>query len=195
MNKNETFQAKLLRNTSLAIATSLLIACGGGGGGSSDSKSSSNNNTGTVDVEQPSTDLVPTDANNGDDSFAPDGERMLVEAENSSELYVEPNFGFQFSRLVEVEVSAKDMDGSDLADAVVLVYSISKEVEEWSDELLDEASLVARGITDVNGDFTRTVNLFKNDQQLLLVIDVVGIENKVIVEVDGDSISYGFNEG
>lgn len=174
-------------NTKVKAVTVLLaivsFGCGGGGG------SSANNGTGNSVPDSPNS------HNSTDDaivSYAPDGSLKIIDASQSSDLYVEENFSFESSSSIYLQISASDINSAPIRFTRIEIYLVPDTIENWSDENLDYASLISSGITDATGTFSRTMDIQPYGSQLLLVLDTVGIENKTLLPIDSDSLAYHF---
>ncbi|MEE2730640.1 MAG: hypothetical protein VYA55_07430 [Pseudomonadota bacterium] len=165
---------------SLCLSLPLLVACGGGGGGGGDD----GGGNGSSSVNQDNT---------AADTYTPDGSRLLSAANASDDLYVEPVFDFRSSQNIQLYISAVDGDNAPLTYSRISVYLIPGTITEWNDELMDQAELLTRGITNADGLFNRQLDIPDHGQQLLLVLDAMGFENKQLVTIDGTSLTHQFN--
>lgn len=188
MNRFE-FEKFTKKTLCVCALSTVLVACGGGGGGGGSSSDSSNSSASNGADTSTTSSVVDTTS---PVDYSPSADRKLADADSSSELYVEQDFNFSFSETVSVSVSALSMEGDALSDAVLSIYCIPDDVDEWTDELLNDASLIAKGRTDSNGDFNRDVEMFGQSDKLLLVLDAVGIENKHVVDVTNNSVESTF---
>lgn len=177
-------------NTKVKAVTVLLaliaFGCGGGGGGSG---SSANSGTGNSVPDSPNGHNSTGDTSG---SYAPDGSLKMIDASQSSDLYVEENFSFESSSSIYLQVSASDINSAPVRFTRIEIYLVPDTIENWSDENLDYASLISSGITDATGTFSRTMDIQPYRSQLLLVLDTVGIENKTLLPIDSDSLAYHF---
>lgn len=171
MNKLATF--------SLSVSLSLLAACGGGGGGGGNS--------------QTSTSTPTSSTNTSNAAYIPDGSLLMAEAASSSELYVEPAFNFQSSDTIALYVTAVNADNAPIEYSRISVYLVPESISAWSDELMSQAELITSGITDLNGVFSRQLDVPDYATQLLLVLDTMGFENKQLVSIGGSTITHHFN--
>ena len=167
---------KILPTISLAVSFSLLAACGGGGGGGGGSNS------------QPS-----AGSSSSNTTYEPDGSLLLEAATASSELYVEPAFGFETSNSVALYITAVNADNSPIEYSRISVYLVPESISDWNDELMDQAELLTSGITDLNGVFSRQLDVPDYGTQLLLVLDAMGFENKQLVSINSMTVTHHFN--
>lgn len=159
----------------LTSASLLLAACGGGGGAGAPA---SNTSTATPNQAQ--------------QDFTPDASKLLADASDSSELYVESDFRFLGMRTTTLDISAVTDQGETITGARVSVYGLDGEIVEWNDELLDQSALIASGVIDTNGSFERLIELPQRMQTLLIEVNYPGIQNKALVAVGNDSTRYLF---
>jgi len=167
-----------IRSLFLGLYSAALIACGGGGGGGSDEGS-----------EQP-----PTSSSEATESYQPNSERLLEEATNSEELYVEENFKFDHTTFTQLNVSLVNSDAVELSYTRLNIYLLDTSEEssvptEWSDDLLDKAHLISGGLSNEAGEFTRIIEFPKTHQRkvmLLIEVNAIGFENKALVTVTGE---------
>jgi hypothetical protein len=177
---NSVQLSKLARNTLLGLSSFVLIACGGGGGGSAESSSAPN---------------VPSSPSAPVSDFQPSSELLLQDAESSNELYIEKDFLFDQTLITQLTINLLNSEGSELTYKRLNIYSLNTEEldtipSEWTDELLENTQLIALGISDGTGTFSRAIELPNTgqDQHLLLVeVNAVGFENKVLVPVTGET--------
>jgi hypothetical protein len=66
------------------------------------------------------------------------------------------------------------------------------DLDEWSDEHLNEIEKIAVGVTDANGYFQRTLELINLDQKLLLELNTTRLENKALVSISPNETRYAF---
>lgn len=171
----------MAKNIVLVSAMISLTACGGGGGGGDEGGDAGGaGGTSSGDVGS----IVK--------DYSPDSDKIESAAGNSEELYVEEGFMFRYSNAVRLSVSALDLEGDPKEEAILSVYSVSSDIEEWTDDLMEDAALIAKGRTDSQGRFERTLELYRADTQLLLVLNTIGIENKVLVPVLSDAVKFDF---
>lgn len=179
----------------LASLVSLqLVACGGGGGGggaseggsASQSAEQSNTVTNNTNNEEVAENDVATV------SYTPSGELLMSQAQESNELYVEESFSFGSSEQVSLQITAADSEANPLTYTRVSVYLVPAEIEEWSDENMDQASLIGSGATNASGLFQRVLDVPQYDAQFLVVLHTVGIENKALLAINSESLSHHF---
>lgn len=160
----------LVSSTMVTALASILIGCGGG------SDSSVSNAQTPVNVAD----------------YSPDNARLSAQAEGSSELYVDQQFKFDHRVTTALIVSAADEDGAPITNARLSVYRVMTDLDEWSDEHLNEIEKIAVGLTDANGYFQRTLELINLDQKLLLELNTTRLENKALVSISPNETRYAF---
>ena len=172
------------------VASALaLVACGGGGGGGESGASDTASNA----PQSPASESSP--ASNNSEVYTPNSERLLEAAADSSGLYVDQDFSFDHTQMTVLDVRLFDDAGAALSSARLSVYLIDTRAldevpSEWTDALLVNRQLIASGVSDANGLFTRSIEFPRLDDQnplLLVEVNAVGIETKQIVPVDSDS--------
>jgi hypothetical protein len=161
----------LVSSTIITALASVLIGCSGGG-----SDSSASNAQTPVNVAD----------------YSPDNARLSAQAEGSSDLYVDEQFKFDHRVTTTLIVSAADENGAPITNARLSVYRVMTDLEEWSDEHLDEIEKIAVGVTDTNGYFQRTLELINLDQKLLLELNTTRLENKALISVSPNETRYAF---
>ncbi|MEE8059062.1 MAG: hypothetical protein V3T17_14685 [Pseudomonadales bacterium] len=170
MTKQPNTEARIL---SMLILTFVLSACGGGGSSSPDS-SNSNQNT----SEETPTDNEWTQTN--------------TSAATSLDLKINSTFDFSHHNLIEFAVDAKDPNGNLLTNRSISIYRIPDDIDEWNDEYLDSAELLLRGKIDNAGVFLHQLELPGSVHQVLITLSYIGIENKVLVPIQGNRVAYSF---
>ena len=175
---------KILPTISLAVSLSLLTACGGGGGGGGNSQPGAGSSSSSA-----------TENNAGESSttYTPDGSLLLEAATASSELYVEPAFDFQTSNSIMLYITAVNADNAPIEYSRISIYLVPDSITDWNDELMDQAELLTSGITDLNGVFSRQLDVPDYGTQLLLVLDAMGFENKQLVAINSMTVTHHFN--
>jgi len=82
---------------------------------------------------------------------------------------------------------------SALANKVLSISSILSEIEEYDDPRLQEKSLLATAKTDIDGQIDLILEIPKKVDNILLELNVVGIENDVIRFIDDSAaVIYHF---
>lgn len=153
-----------------------LTGCGGGGGGNAENSNATTSET-TPIVTVSDTSPVVVD-------YSPEEERLTTEASSSSELYVEPTFNFDSFKVIDVDISARDVADDPLSGALVSISAIDDSISDLNDVLIDEKSLITNIFTDNNGQINITLEVPDSVNKLLLEIHALGIENRVIFNVD-----------
>ena len=162
----------VFRSIMLSLSAFTLVACSSGGGGSETSTSS-----------------IPSTSN-----YIPNAERLLEEATNSNELYVEPDFRFDQTNTTQLNITATDDTGQALPYTRINIYIIdtsqmAEPLTEWSDEYTSKAHLIAGGQSNREGEFVRVIE-FPTSQSstplLLIEVNAIGFENKAIVPVQSE---------
>ncbi|MDG1751472.1 MAG: hypothetical protein P8I03_07415 [Thalassotalea sp.] len=170
---NNTIISLMMVTLSLLILS--LTGCGGGGGKTDNSVSTTSQNTPLVTVSDTSQVVV---------DYSPEEERLTTEASSSSELYVEPTFNFDSFKVIDVDISARDVASDPLSGALVSISVIDDSISDLNDVLINEKSLLTNVFTDNNGQINITLEVPDSVNKLLLEIHALGIENKVIFNVD-----------
>ncbi len=160
----------------ISTFTTILVGCGGGGGAAgSESGAQTPTNTATEVVD-----------------YSPDSSKLISAAEGSRELYVDEQFRFDHRVTTTLFVTAAEADGTPISNTRLSVYRVMTELEEWSDEYLDEAEKIAVGMTNDDGHFERTLELVDFNQKLLLELNTTRLENKALVSVSPNQTRYDF---
>lgn len=184
-----------------------LVACGGGGGsasssanlnaGSSSSSGSAlpsegGSESGEAEPAPASQTSVLTTTN---PSFTPDETRLAAAAENSTQLYVAESFNFDDFKRLALSVDAVDSTGNVLANKLLKIKSINKNINQWDDAELADAQLLFIGKTDSMGRFNSNIEVPLHVQKIVLELNAVGVENKVMLDIAENnevSVSYSF---
>lgn len=164
----------------IACATAfnfILVGCGG-------------SSSGGTEMEQISG-LGPFDSGIGSGEYQPEPERLNSVASDSSELYATQSFSFDSSSTTRVRVSAEDVTQLPIIGATVRVFGMKDEFADWQDIGDTDRQLLLVGQTNNLGFLEKSLEVSPLIKQLLLTIDAVGIENKVIVMVS-DVIAHHF---
>jgi len=169
--KTETFKTSLC-HALMSLSAFTLLACSGGGGGNE-----------TTYSNTPST-----------SSYTPNADRLLKEASNSNELYVEADFQFDQNQTTQLSILANDDTGQPLPYTRLNIYLIdTSQIEEalieWSDIHSNKAHLISGGLTNRQGEFTRLIELPKSDQTtpvLLIEVNAMVFENKTLVPIKNE---------
>ncbi len=158
-----------LRYVVMGLSAFTLLACSGGSGN-----------------KTPSSSLPSTT------SYPPSAERLLEEATNSNDLYVEADFSFDQLQATQLSILAMGSDGQPIPYTRLNIYLIDtseleRELTEWSDAHADKAHLIAGGLSNIEGEFIRIIEFPKSSQSnptLLVEVNAIGFENKALVPVE-----------
>jgi len=157
----------------MGLSAFTLLACSSGGGNETPSSST------------PST-----------SSYTPSAERLLEEATNSNELYVEADFRFDQNQTTQLNILATDDTGEPLPYTRLNIYLIDtslmeEELTEWSDDHANKAHLISGGLSNSQGELIRLIELPKSNQTtpvLLIEVNALGFENKTLVPIKSERI-------
>jgi len=161
------------------VVTCMMIACGGGGGGSDTPAS-------TPVVKPTSTGNSPEPVK---DDYSPDKSRLGIKAENTMELYAEPEFNFSGVKTVMVDLSVHDMIGQAAANAMVKVFIVRGDATEIEQVRADDKSLLALLKTDDAGNIMQPISVAQTAGKLFLSVDLVGIDNNALITLDEDLLA------
>lgn len=203
-SKQPTRRSKLVHIAGALSISSLLVACGGGGGSADGSAATAPNSA-----------PVTSSPTLSQSNYEPDASKLLSEAEDSSELYVEQDFRFNSQQQTQLSVMIKNEQGEAQAFKRVAVYALDTKAlaeldteanaelsqvpsqalaqRQWQDEWMQHADLISSGTSNRQGIFERALQLSTGQLSLLVEVSAVGIENKQIVAVEGPHtpISFG----
>lgn len=140
---------------------------------------------------------APPTSKSSTSSYTPNAERLLEEATNSDELYVEADFRFDQNQVTQLNILSTDSDGQPIPYTRLNIYLIDtnqmeEALTEWSDTYASRAHLIAGGLSNNQGEFTRVIEFPKSTQTtplLLIEINAMGFENKVLVPVESERTS------
>lgn len=205
------------RLATLCASMILLTACGGGGGGSNNAPLNNTNQPTAVDViDEPqvtdaeaddaavtesdedensnpvSTPVITTPPLSAINPYDPDSARLAVAAGDSSALYVEPDFTFDQVSSTQFYITVHDSTGLPSAGTLVSVYKVPADAVNWHDITDVDQELILKGITDSNGVMDQTMEIPGSIQKVMLVANIVGIENKALVELNTNTVSFHF---
>jgi|GEM_PF-1336269 len=158
-------------NIMMSLSAFTLLACSSGGGNETPASSTPNTTT-----------------------YTPNAERLLEEATNSYELYVEADFRFDHSHTTQIRILATNDTGQPLPYTRLNIYRIEtslidETLTEWSDTYANKAHLIAGGLSNVKGEFIRLIEFPESDQTtplLLIEVNAMGFENKAIVAIESE---------
>jgi len=140
---------------------------------------------------------APPTSKSSTSSYTPNAERLLEEATNSDELYVEADFRFDQIQSTQLSILATDSEGLSLPFTRLNIYLIDTSkmdvaLTEWSDTHANKAHLIAGGLSNSQGEFIRIIELPKtepNTRMLLIEVNAMGFENKVLVPIESERMS------
>jgi hypothetical protein len=124
--------------------------------------------------------------------FRPDETKLMSDAEDSSQLYVDQSFKFTSTTPVTFTFKASDSLGAVMAGKRLRIYLIADGIDAWEDSQEAEKSLLHTGRTNVNGEHNVSLDLPHGHQNFLVELAVVGIENRVVLKADEAVVSYHF---
>ena len=127
-------------------------------------------------------------------SYPPETDKLTTKAESSNDLYVEPGFKFENIQQTFLKLSIADSGGEPLSHAAFKIYTVPKSIDSWLDEYFPDAQLLANGITNTLGQFNRTLDLTISTQQLLIVFNELGFENKILLTIENNSTELQINQ-
>ena len=183
-----------------AVSVLLLSACGGGGGGGGGLGATVNSPTVTTSDTKSSVAAVSSVGASSSSvgaevnvtSFIPDTVLLETSAAGSNQLFVSETFEFDGFASRSLAFTAKDSDGVPIGNAVIKIYEIPADLIDSSDERVAQADLLISGITNQYGEFSRSLEWSKQVSRVLVVIDAIGIENTVMLNVDREQVAYDF---
>lgn len=165
------------------IFTTLIVSCGEGEGNDNES---SNEVTPVMETTNLTTDTTLVAELKKD--YMPDSTKLATIAQSSADLYVEPNFNFNSHQKVIFNINVTNSEGDPMVNKVLSISSIPSEVEAYDDPRLQEKSLLAMATTDNDGQIYLTIEIPQNISNILLELNVVGIENDVIRLIDNSGV-------
>lgn len=122
-----------------------------------------------------------------------ESDRLDIKAERSTDLYVEPNFNFQTYHSILVDIFVNDAQSRPLNEALLSISSIPYEVNDLSDELIVQKSLLSYVRTDGFGRVYQAIEVSNSVKKLLIELNIQGPNNKIIVDVtDKEQINLVF---
>lgn len=181
---NYQFTKTLLLKLTVIFCIGSLSACGGGGGSSSSAPS---------ETPAPAPTPVPDEPDEEED-YSPDESGLDTEANNSEQLYVQPDFTFDTHKVITLDISAVNNDGHALGNTLMFISVVDSDINELTDERLQQKALLTVARTNANGEVLREVETANTVTKLLIELNTVGIENEVLVTLADDNyVSYQFN--
>lgn len=181
---NHTFNKTLLLILTVIFCLGVLSACGGGGGSNSSAPS---------ETPAPVPTPVPDEPDEEEEDYSPDETGLDTEANNSEQLYVQPDFTFDTHKVITLDISAVNNDGMALGNALMFISVVEDDISELTDERLQQKALLTVARTNANGEVLREVETANTVTKLLIELNTVGIENEVLVTLAEDNyVSYQF---
>ena len=182
---NYQFTKTLLLKFTVIFCLGSLSACGGGGGSSSSAPS---------ETPAPAPAPTPVIDEPDEEDYSPDESGLDTEANNSEQLYVQPDFKFDTHKVITLDISAVNNDGQALANTLMFISAVDSDINELTDERLQQKALLTVARTNANGEVLREVETANTVTKLLIELNTVGIENEVLVTLADDNyVSYQFN--
>ncbi|KXJ62267.1 MAG: hypothetical protein AXW14_00345 [Alteromonas sp. Nap_26] len=180
------FNKTLFFMLTVIFCLGILSACGGGGGSNSSAPS---------ETPAPAPAPVPNDPDeNEDENYLPDETGLDNEANNSEQLYIQPDFTFDTHKVITLDISAINADGRAIGNALMFISVVDSDINELTDERLQQKALLTVARTNANGEVLREVEIANTATKLLIELNTVGIENEVLVTLADDNyVSYQFN--
>ena len=176
-----------VKSLAVIISTIVILGCGGGG------EEAVSGVPSAVIIEDLETEVVSIDIQKND--YMPDSTKLSTTAKSSVELYVEPNFDFINYKEVFFNVSVTNSEGEPKANKLLLISSINSEIEVYDDPRLQDKSFLAMTKTNSDGQAHLTLEVPQDVSNILLELNVVGIENDVILPLDSnETINYQFKQ-
>jgi hypothetical protein len=170
--------------TVYAVAFFVLAGCGGGGG---------TNSTSSQALPPPV--VIPVEAPSVSQAldYQPDADKLSHGAETSSDLYVEPDFDFNSTKVVTFDVSAADFNDSPLSNRLLAISLIDNGIMDFADQRLQDKSIIAIVKTDTTGRVYLSIEMPISAQKVLLELKEIGLENKVMFALtDGEPVIHHF---
>lgn len=114
-------------------------------------------------------------------------------ATGSAALNVPEQFVFTDYQEVTLTIAALKQTGAPIVRAGISVYQVPSTLTHWSDEHFASAELIAKGITDSEGNWSITLELPNSTEQVLFSLNYIGIDNKALVQIDNNNATALFN--
>lgn len=114
-------------------------------------------------------------------------------ATGSATLNVPEQFVFTDYQEVTLSIEALKQTGAPINRAGISVYQVPSTLTHWSDEHFASAELVAKGITNSQGNWSITLELPNSTEQLLFSLNYIGIDNKALVQIENNNAAALFN--
>jgi hypothetical protein len=105
--------------------------------------------------------------------------------EDIEDLDVDDSFDFASTRDVFVDVTVRTANGDAFAGIAVMIF-------DDSSDTATEATMIHRGITDMNGRFTTVLRIPGHYQALHTIVSAIGIANDAQVPIRGDAAIHVF---
>ncbi|WP_139309877.1 hypothetical protein [Teredinibacter haidensis] len=168
----------------MAAALLTLTACGGGGASPTSATATNTTVSSSSSLSSNAVDPTPPPAPTASPvSYSPDEALLDAGAADSTKLYIEESFNFDQHINLHLDVQAISAEGVPMANKRVKITSINAAISSWDDSRLSERALLAIGSTDANGYFVNTLQIPASVQKILLEVNVIGIQNKVILAI------------
>ncbi len=200
--------------TMIFLVSPLLINCGGGGGTESTPNTTSQN-VELVVAEPTVEDVIAEETNIAEPTieetiaeesvidepsteeldvnlYLPNEDQLTESATESNQLYAKTDFSFDSPRLVTLWIGADDVNDTAITNARIHVYVVNQVFDSWQTIGSDDRELVTSGRTNSLGYYETQLEVSAVAKQLLVSVGVIGIENKVLLDMD-DTMTYYFN--
>jgi hypothetical protein len=131
---------------------------------------------------------------NATESFIPDRGKLATKANQSKDLYVEPDFNFQTFNTYTLELNVNDYEGQPLEGAILRIFSFDGENGKLED--IQPANMSMLGIVraDSYGSVYQTIEISQSVKHILLELHNKSANNQVVIKLAGkEYISHTFN--
>lgn len=107
-------------------------------------------------------------------------------ASSSKELYVDPDFDFESHSSYTMDVSVQDSQQQPVAGVLLRVYRVADGEDVDLNAQLEDEALLTIMRTANNGWANRTIEFPQDIENILVLAEYVGIENRKAVKLGGE---------
>lgn len=110
----------------------------------------------------------------------------LVYASSTKQLDISAEFRFETFKTTKLDLTVTDTNGDAIEGKLIRVFSVPLDAQSTNESDIDKRSTLLIARTDAFGRVYTDIQITNSTKQLLLVVDVVGTDNKVLKGFSGE---------